>query len=59
MEFLIKKRSRFGYDADLVLVEGWQLTGWPVVTIVNGQIVYQKSKLYTEIRGKALTFIDQ
>ncbi|PSF35175.1 dihydroorotase [Aphanothece hegewaldii CCALA 016] len=36
--------------------EGWNLTGWPVYTIVGGQIVYEKGKLNTEIRGKALTF---
>lgn len=36
--------------------EGWNLTGWPVVTIVNGQIVYDHGHLNTEIRGQALTF---
>lgn len=36
--------------------EGWQLTGWPVITIVGGNVVYEKGKLFTEIRGKALTF---
>ncbi|MDF5733764.1 MAG: dihydroorotase [Rhizonema sp. PD38] len=36
--------------------EGWNLTGWPVVTIVGGQIVYNKGQLYTEVRGQALKF---
>lgn len=36
--------------------EGWNLTGWPVITIVGGQIVYERGKLYTSVRGKALTF---
>jgi dihydroorotase len=36
--------------------EGWNLTGWPVVTIVNGQIVYEKGKVNPDIRGKALVF---
>jgi len=36
--------------------EGWQLTGWPIITIVGGNIVYERGKLFTEIRGKALTF---
>ncbi|GAB4178411.1 MAG: dihydroorotase [Coleofasciculaceae cyanobacterium] len=36
--------------------EGWNLTGWPVYTIVGGQVVYEKGKLNTEIRGTALTF---
>ena len=38
--------------------EGWNLTGWPVMTIVGGQIVYEKGKLHTEVRGQALRFID-
>lgn len=37
--------------------EGWNLTGWPVITIVGGQIVYNKGELNTEVRGKALSFI--
>ncbi|MDJ0674098.1 MAG: dihydroorotase [Calothrix sp. MO_167.B42] len=36
--------------------EGWELTGWPVYTIVGGQVVYDKGKVNTEIRGRALTF---
>ncbi len=36
--------------------EGWNLTGWPVTTIVGGQIVYHKGHLNTEVRGQALTF---
>ncbi len=36
--------------------EGWNLTGWPVYTIVGGQIVYEKGKLHTQVRGQALTF---
>lgn len=36
--------------------EGWNLTGWPVYTIVGGQVVYEKGKLNTEVRGEALTF---
>ncbi len=36
--------------------EGWQLTGWPVVTIVNGQIVYERGKFYQHVRGQALSF---
>lgn len=38
--------------------EGWNLTGWPIVTIVGGQIVYQQGKLYTDVRGKALEFME-
>jgi dihydroorotase len=36
--------------------EGWRLTGWPVVTIVNGDIAYQNGQFFTEVRGKALEF---
>lgn len=36
--------------------EGWNLTGWPIYTIVNGSIVYAKGKLNTQTRGKALEF---
>ncbi|MEA5575237.1 dihydroorotase [Anabaena sp. UHCC 0451] len=36
--------------------EGWNLTGWPVTTIVGGEIVYDKGQVNTQIRGKALTF---
>jgi dihydroorotase len=36
--------------------EGWNLTGWPVYTIVGGQVAYEKGQLHTNVRGKALTF---
>lgn len=36
--------------------EGWNLTGWPVMTIVGGQVVYDRGKLDTQVRGQALTF---
>lgn len=36
--------------------EGWNLTGWPVTTIVGGQIVYHQGQLNPEVRGQALTF---
>jgi len=36
--------------------EGWNLTGWPVATIVGGQIAYNRGKLHGEVRGQALTF---
>jgi dihydroorotase len=37
--------------------EGWELTGFPVVTIVGGQVVYDHGQLNTNVRGQALTFI--
>lgn len=36
--------------------EGWNLTGWAVMTIVGGQVAYERGKLNTEVRGQALTF---
>jgi dihydroorotase len=36
--------------------EGWNLTGYPVYTIVNGNIVYEKGAIRSEIKGKALRF---
>ncbi len=36
--------------------EGWNLTGWPVVTIVGGQVVYDRGQFNQQVRGHALTF---
>lgn len=36
--------------------EGWNLTGWPVITLVGGQVVYDRGKIDTSVRGQALTF---
>ena len=37
--------------------EGWNLSGFPVFTIVGGQIAYERGKLNPEVRGQALTFL--
>jgi len=37
--------------------EDWSLTGWPVVTIVGGQVVYDHGTLNLEVRGQPLQFI--
>ncbi len=36
--------------------EGWSLTGWPVVTIVGGEVVFNRGEINSEVRGRALTF---
>ena len=36
--------------------EGWNLTGFPVITIVGGQVAYEHGTLHTEVRGRALVF---
>jgi dihydroorotase len=36
-----------------------ELTGWPVYTIVNGEIAWDNGRIREQVRGKALTFEDQ
>jgi dihydroorotase len=36
--------------------EGWNLTGWAQVTIVGGQVVYDRGTVNTAVRGQPLTF---
>jgi dihydroorotase len=36
--------------------EGWNLTGWPIFTIVGGQVVYERGQLNLGARGQALRF---
>jgi dihydroorotase len=36
--------------------EGWNLTGWPVVTIVGGQVVFDRGEFNQQVRGRALIF---
>lgn len=35
---------------------GWELTGWPVTTIVGGQVAFAKGKVNPDVRGQALQF---
>jgi dihydroorotase len=36
--------------------EEWNLTGWPVVTIVGGQVAFERGQIKSHVRGKALEF---
>lgn len=36
--------------------EGWNLTGWPVVTIVGGAVVFDRGQFSETVRGQALRF---
>ncbi|MEM9156791.1 MAG: dihydroorotase [Cyanobacteria bacterium P01_F01_bin.33] len=36
--------------------EGWELTGWPTVTLVAGRVVFQAGEVDTDARGRALQF---
>ncbi|MGF1461164.1 MAG: dihydroorotase [Leptolyngbyaceae cyanobacterium] len=38
--------------------EGWSLTGWPVMTLVNGELVFDQGKFNESVRGRPLTFDD-
>lgn len=33
---------------------GWKLTGWPVITIVGGQIVFEHGKVHSGVKGKEI-----
>ena len=36
--------------------EGWSLTGWPLVTIVAGQLAWKDGAIQPNVRGQELTF---
>lgn len=36
--------------------EGWSLTGWPVLTVVGGQIAFENGEVNRETRGRPLSF---
>jgi dihydroorotase len=36
--------------------EGWNLTGYPVYTIVNGNVVFDRGTINSGVKGKALRF---
>ncbi|NET42352.1 dihydroorotase [Okeania sp. SIO2B3] len=36
--------------------EGWSLTGWPVITIVGGEVVFNRGEFNSDFRGQALSF---
>ena len=36
--------------------EGWNLTGWPMVTVVGGKVAYEDGQLNLDVRGEALQF---
>jgi dihydroorotase len=36
--------------------EGWVLTGWPMVTLVGGQVVYDHGQFDLSVRGQPLQF---
>jgi dihydroorotase len=34
---------------------GWKVKGWPVVTIVNGRIVFREGEFFDAVKGKEMT----
>ncbi len=36
--------------------EGWELTGWPLLTLVQGQIAYRQGQVIPSVRGRALHY---
>ena len=45
--------SKCGWSA----FEGFELTGWPVATYVNGQKVYQEGDFFEDVKGKEVQMI--
>ncbi len=35
---------------------GWDLTGWPLYTVVGGRVVYDRGEIRSDVRGRALRF---
>ncbi len=35
---------------------GWELTGWPIRTVINGQVVMENGKINSEVKGKEITY---
>ena len=36
--------------------DGWKIKGWPVMTLVNGQVVYREGAIVEGIRGREIAF---
>ena len=45
-------KSKCGWTA----FNGYKTTGWPVTTIVNGNIVFDDGKIYQDVKGKKVEF---
>jgi len=41
-------------NAKWTCFDGWETTGWPVATVVNGQIVFREGDIFNEVKGKEI-----
>lgn len=37
---------------------GWKLKGWPIMTIINGNLIYNNGILYDTIKGKGVVYYE-
>lgn len=44
--------KKFKSKAQWSAFSGWTLRGWPIVTVVNGQVVYQEGDIFESVKGK-------
>jgi dihydroorotase len=53
-EMILKKmlKSKCGWSP----YESWELKGWPVMTFVNGNLVYNNGKINEQNKGKEITY---
>ncbi len=36
--------------------DGWEVTGWPIMTLVNGNIVFKNNTIHKQYKGSELTY---
>ena len=41
----VTQAEALGYDSDYSIWEGWQVRGWPVMTMLHGQVVVEGGQL--------------
>jgi len=38
---------------------GWEIQGWPVITLVNGNVVFRDGEFFDEVKGREVVFRNQ
>jgi dihydroorotase len=36
--------------------DGWKIQGWPVITLVNGNVVFRDGEFFDEVKGREVLF---